>query len=1010
MNTPRQVDRNGALLLARAAADSAPVLIWMSGPEKEGIYFNQAWLDFTGRPADEQLGEGWLELVHPDDRRPLDDACAEAFRNRRPFTAEFRLRRRDGEYRWMLDTGTPRFEPSGEFAGFTGSCVDITDQKRVDDALRESDERFTRFMRHLPGLAWIKDLQGRYVYANEAAESAFDVPRESLYGKTDEEIFPGEVAAAFRENDRQALASEAGVQVIETLEHADGVLHHSIVSKFPISGPDGRPILVGGVAFDVTKRKLAEEALRESEERFRTLANNSPAAVFVKDLDGRYTVANPLASEALGKPEGAVGFTDHDLLPADVADELQRVDAEVIASGRAVQNEEVVRRPGYLRRFLSVKFPLFDVAGRPKGVCGVAIDVTDRHRAEESLRESEERFRTLADNIAQLAWMADANGSIFWFNRRWFDYTGTDLESMQGWGWQKVHHPDHVQRVVEKFRRCIEAGEVWEDTFPLRGRDGAYRWFLSRAIPVRDDAGRVLRWFGTNTDVTAQRDAEERLRESDRRKDEFLAMLAHELRNPLVPIRSGLDVLSGELGDDHEIIRLMREQIEHVVRLVDDLLDMSRIVRGHIELRKAPVELSAVIYRAVSAVEAAIESRGHELRIAVPREELWLTADPVRMVQIVENLLNNAAKYTDAGGTIELLAECSGSELSLSVRDNGVGIEPDLLPRIFDLFAQSSRSLDRSQGGLGIGLTLVRKLVESHGGRISVASAGPGTGSEFTVHLPVSKPPAASRTLAASGTLEPPASIPPRKILIVEDNQAVARMLTLLLARQDGHCIETAHDGAAALSAMHAFRPHVVLLDIGLPGMDGYEVAETIRKDREFDGALLVALTGYGQQDDVARSQAAGFDEHLVKPPALDDLQRLLSHPRLHIPGISENPWDVEAGPAKVRKAAPRPAGVPLEDPETSHVADSLRESGSELAERVPRTSSRPTPTGNHSQIRSAIHELGNFAHAIRLAAHILKTTNDPSNVQTVREILEDIDASMGTLGRSLRDTLPPQR
>ena len=870
MNTPRQVDRNGALLLARAAADSAPVLIWMSGPEKEGIYFNQAWLDFTGRPADEQLGEGWLELVHPDDRRPLDDVCAEAFRNRRPFTVEFRLRRRDGEYRWMLDTGTPRFEPSGEFAGFTGSCVDITDQKRVD------------------------------------------------------------------------------------------------------------------------------EALRESEERFRTLANNSPAAVFVKDLDGRYTVANPLASEALGKPEGAVGFTDHDLLPADVAEELQRVDAEVIASGRAVQNEEVVRRPGYLRRFLSVKFPLFDVAGRPKGVCGVAIDVTDRHRAEESLRESEERFRTLADNIAQLAWMADANGSIFWFNRRWFDYTGTDLESMQGWGWQKVHHPDHVQRVVEKFRRCIEAGEVWEDTFPLRGRDGAYRWFLSRAIPVRDDAGRVLRWFGTNTDVTAQRDAEERLRESDRRKDEFLAMLAHELRNPLVPIRSGLDVLSGELGDDHEIIRLMREQIEHVVRLVDDLLDMSRIVRGHIELRKEPVELSAIIYRAVSAVEAAIESRGHELRIAVPREELWLTADPVRMVQIVENLLNNAAKYTDAGGTIELLAECSGSELSLSVRDNGVGIEPDLLPRIFDLFAQSSRSLDRSQGGLGIGLTLVRKLVESHGGRISVASAGPGTGSEFTVHLPVSKPPAASRTLAASGTLEPPASIPPRKILIVEDNQAVARMLTLLLARQDGHCIETAHDGAAALSAMHAFRPHVVLLDIGLPGMDGYEVAETIRKDREFDGALLVALTGYGQQDDVARSQAAGFDEHLVKPPALDDLQRLLAHPRLRAAQPEGGKRKAEGGKRKA---------------ESGHTPAPLNSQRSTLNPQPLTTQpSRPSTLDSFTQIRSAIHELGNFAHAIRLAAHILKTTNDPSNVQTVREILEDIDASMGTLGRSLRDTLPPQR
>src|SRR5262249_11910871 len=294
--------------------------------------------------------------------------------------------------------------------------------------------------------------------------------------------------------------------------------------------------------------------------------------------------------------------------------------------------------------------------------------VTERKRTERTLRESEDRFRTLADNMAQLAWMADESGWIFWYNRRWFNYTGTTLEEMQGGGWQKVHHPDHLNRVVEKFRRSIATGEVWEDTFPLRGKDGHFRWFLSRAIPIRDKAGRVLRWFGTNTDVTEQREAEESLKEADRRKDEFLAMLAHELRNPLAPIRNAVQVM-GAVGPQQQDLHWARavvdRQVQHLGRLVDDLLDVSRISRGKIKLQKEPVELSEVVARAVETTLPFIENKRHELSVVMPTDPVRLEGDPVRLAQVLGNLLNNAAKYTDEGGRIELLGRHEGDHVVL---------------------------------------------------------------------------------------------------------------------------------------------------------------------------------------------------------------------------------------------------------------------------------------------------------------------------------------------------------
>jgi CheY-like chemotaxis protein len=410
----------------------------------------------------------------------------------------------------------------------------------------------------------------------------------------------------------------------------------------------------------------------------------------------------------------------------------------------------------------------------------------------------------------------------------------------------------------------------------LKHPDGRFHHSLVSKFSIPDPDTDAVMIGGMAIDISEQVRAEEALRDADRRKDEFLAMLAHELRNPLTPIRSGLDILAAGTPLPSESVRLMQYQVEHLVRLVDDLLDVSRIMRGKIELRKQPVEIRGIAKQAVEALQYVVNQRSHELVVQLPGEPLYLDADPIRILQIIENLINNACKYTDPGGRIVLAIERQDRDIVLSVADSGIGIEPELLPRVFDLFTQSPQSLDRSQGGLGIGLTLVKTLTQMHGGSVTASSDGKGKGSTFVVRLPIGEPQPAEGTPEAQ-----PVVGSRRRILLVDDNIGAARMLSILLTRLHSHVVEVAHDGHTALDKVNEFRPDVILLDIGLPGLDGYQVGRQIRENAEFDHVLLVALTGYGQAEDRRKSASIGFDAHIVKPPSMDDIHRILTHPKL---------------------------------------------------------------------------------------------------------------------------------
>jgi two-component system CheB/CheR fusion protein len=522
----------------------------------------------------------------------------------------------------------------------------------------------------------------------------------------------------------------------------------------------------------------------------------------------------------------------------------------------------------------------------------MAVSETKRRMAEGLSHRSEERYRSLALASSQVVWSANSAGEVVEDLPTWRAFTGQTKEEMLGGGWMRKIHPEDIEHVVEVWQRSLANGTPHENEFRALAADGTYRNVFARAVPVLERDGRIREWVGTLTDVTEKKKAEHEIQQANRRKDEFLAMLAHELRNPLAPMRNAVQVL--RIDPPRTQLQWARDviyrQLQHITRLVDDLLDASRITQGKITLQREKVELAALVARAVETSRPLIEARRHQLTVKLPSEPIWLDGDPTRLAQVVANLLNNSAKYTEEAGQICLNGGIVGNEVVLRVRDTGVGIPANMLPHVFDLFTQADRSLDRSQGGLGIGLTLVRNLVELHGGRVEALSAGIAQGSEFVVYL-------RALTNASDAISVSPATIVPLavgtatlRILVVDDNPDAAETLALLL-QFGGHDVRTAHEGESALETAYAFRPQVIVLDIGLPKMDGYEVARRLRQDPEMKKLFLVALTGYGQDEDRQRSKDAGFDHHLVKPVDPAELQSVLTAIGPHASTCERKVW-----------------------------------------------------------------------------------------------------------------------
>jgi PAS domain S-box-containing protein len=628
--------------MLNAVLDALPVGVIIADARGKIIRDNAASRALWGTPSDTANWEGYSDWVGhwPESGRPLNPeewAIARSLRTGESVRDELveSERSQTGQRRFFLSNSAPVRDRDGRIVAGVVVELDVTEPRRAGERLRESEERFASFMRHLPGLAWIKSLDGRYIYANDAAERAFGVSRARLYGRTDDEVFPPHTAAQFKANDRTVLDSAAGLTAIEALEHNDGVLHRSLVSKFPIADSGGTPKHIGGVAFDVTEMLKAQQDLLEA---------------------------------------------------------------------------------------------------------------------------------------------------------------------------------------------------------------------------------------------TAQ------LREADKRKDEFLAMLAHELRNPLAPIRAGLQALRLFAAHEDRKVRIqeiMERQVDHLVRLVDDLLEMARISSGKIELKRQQCDLAAILRHSVDICHTSIQAAGLHLNFSPPDRAIAIDGDMVRLAQVFSNLLNNSARYTPSGGSIDLDVERHERGVIVRVCDTGAGISAEVLPHIFDLFAQGAGG--KEQGGLGIGLALVKRLVELHGGSVAAFSEGVGKGAEFVVSLPAL--PVTSEGVCDKAPVEAP-SAASRRVLVVDDTRDVADSLAILLENL-GATVRVAYSGADAIGACSEFKPEFIFLDIGMPEMDGFETARRLRDLPSGRSSMLIALTGWGEEAMRRRAAKAGFDHHLTKPADVAELERLLRYGRV---------------------------------------------------------------------------------------------------------------------------------
>ena len=812
---------------------------------------------------------------------------------------------------WLRDRG----QASGLYDAGTGSALLVLGVVLVSvglmwwalGALRVREQREAASGRRVAGMLgsitdgfFCLDAEWRFSFVNDVIAQRFGTTRERILGRRVWEMFP------------EAIGNEAYLQLNRAMADRAGAEYEVFYQPWQCwLREKAYPTDDGGLAVysqDITVRKYAKEAIRRNQATLFELVERAPFGVYIVDAGFRITQMNRGSQDGAFvniRPVIGRDFAEvvRILWPEDVAAYVIANFRRTLDTGEPFRSKNYVHPRADIEVVEAYEWELHRIA-LPDGADGVVCyyyDSTRLRQAEQALRVSQERMQ-LAITAGQAGtWDLDLVTKRSVWSESHFTMLGyrptADREATVE-QWKTAVLPEDRPGMMEEWERAEAGHDLFRSEHRLRRvDDGSVIWVRAAGRFFFDDSGRAVRFVGVFFDISEEKHAIEALRLADRAKDEFLATLAHELRNPLAPVRNAVRVLQqrGPLTPELKwACDVIDRQIQQMTRLVDDLLDVSRISRDRIELRRERVDLATVVHGAVEASRPLIDAGEHELVLDLPADPVYLDADVTRLAQVVCNLLNNAAKFSDRGGRIVVNARQEGSDAVLSVRDTGMGIPADMLSRVFDMFTQVDSTLEKSHGGLGIGLTLAKRLVELHGGRIEARSNGPGTGSEFVVWLPVPVPVDRALAQQPAATAPSAASAPSHRIVIVDDNRDAADSLALML-RVMGHDTRPAYDGLQGLGLAEEFHPYVALLDLGLPRMNGYDMARTIRKTSWGANAVLVAVTGWGQEHDRRRSREAGFDHHLVKPVSPEQLFELLGS----LPARTERPAALPVEPAR---------------------------------------------------------------------------------------------------------------
>lgn len=848
-------------------------------------------------PIEDWNYDRFLSHIIDEDREATHRALKAAIHDRQKLDIECRIRRADGDLRWVWINARIHEDPETGTERLIGLIGDITDKKEADNRLRTSQNRLRMATDAAELGIWVWDCESDEVVFENARCSeilGFDPTLKSLPARQlmADFLLPEyhqDLNAAVRASMRSGRRMTFVGQVRQEARRKGWIE----LNASPQSNPKTQTMAFHGVIRDVTDEMLAQEQaarLAKSNALIRTSFEQGPQFAAMLSLDGRISEVNRMALDSSGfQRREVISQLFHRCgwwaRSSEVSDRVQAVVAMAIRGIPSRLETRYFWADG-TERFMDLAVaPVIDDEGRVLNVYCAGNDITDKHRAEAALRESEERFRLMADAAPVLIWISDTEKQCTWFNKTWLEFVGRSMEEEIGDGWVENVHPEDVEKCMNTFHGSFNLRRPFTMDYRMRHHNGEYRWILDVGVPRLSQSGEFVGYIGSCIDITERKQMEgqilmqaAQIADQSRRKDEFLAMLSHELRNPLAPIQSAVQLLQLSQNGHHspaeaQAREVIARQVGALGKLVNELLEISRVVSGRIQLDRRVVDFNQIIQHALETSSPHIRRKDHHVHLALPPEPTWVIADPTRLEEVFVNLLNNAAKYTHPEGEIEIESRVAGDRVVLVVRDNGIGIEPELLPRIFDIFTQADRSLDRSEGGLGIGLSLASRLLEMHGGTLEAVSPPPGrsVGSEFIVTLPLESAlngpePEAAPALKSEKKM---------RLLLVDDNEDLVHMLTILL-QLHGHEVKSTHNGVDALLLVPQWNPEAVLLDIGLPGMNGLEVARNLRLDYG-DQFRIIALTGYGSEADVAAMMNGGFDGHLVKPFDYGQLEELLA-------------------------------------------------------------------------------------------------------------------------------------